>query len=107
MREEKLDVSDHRIAASHSVLTTRAAKWATKLVGMGRCVSELAKELNCDWGVINRAVTIYSRALLEADKKRIGKTRALGFDETLFVRTGKYRTQNWCTTICDVAETDS
>ncbi len=95
-------LSDHRIAASHSLLTTRAAKWATKQVGGGRCVSEVAKELNCDWGVVNRAVVIYGKALLDADRKRIGHTRALGFDETLFVRTGKYKTQSWCTTICDV-----
>ncbi len=38
-------LGDHRIAASHSLLTTRAAKWATKQVGGGRCVSEVAKEL--------------------------------------------------------------
>ncbi len=28
---------------------------------------------------------------------------ALGLDETLFVRTGRYRTQSWCTTVADVS----
>ena len=41
-------LSDHRIAAARSLLTTRAAKWATKQVGGGRTITEVAKELGCD-----------------------------------------------------------
>ncbi len=96
-------LSDHRIAAARSLLTTRAAKWATKQVGGGRTITEVAKELGCDWGVVMRAVELYGKALLAADKKRVGETTAIGFDETLFVRTGKYRSQHWATTVCDVA----
>ncbi len=96
-------LGDHRIAAARSLLTTRAAKWATRQVGGGRTVTEVAAELGCDWGVVNRAVNTYGKALLDADKKRVGDTTAIGFDETLFMRKGKYRTQHWCTTVCDVA----
>jgi hypothetical protein len=63
---------DHRIAARTSMLTTRCAKWATKQVGKGRTVSEVASELHCDWDSINNAVTFYGKALLEADHKRLG-----------------------------------
>jgi transposase len=52
--------------------------------------------------VVNWAVGIYGQARIDADKQRVGKTRALGVDETLVVRTGRYRTLSWCTTVCDV-----
>lgn len=100
--KESWTLTDHRIAAARSLLTTRAAKWATKQVGGGRTITEVAGELGCDWGVVNRAVVLYGKALLDADKKRVGETTAIGFDETLFVRMGKYRSQRWCTTVCDV-----
>src|SRR5829696_1187769 len=34
---------------------------------------------------------------------RIGEVSALGLDETLFCRTGRWRTQQWCTSIVDVS----
>ncbi len=86
-------LADHRIGAARSLLTTRAAKWATKQVGGGRTVTEVPGELGCDWGVVMRAVALYGKALLEADRRRVGATSAIGFDETLFVRSGKYRSQ--------------
>ena len=64
---------DHRIAAKHCWLTTRAAKWATVQVGGGRTVSEVAAELACDWHTVNDAVITYGEALLEADRKRLNK----------------------------------
>lgn len=93
---------DHRVAAKNCFLTTRAAKWATIQVGGGRTISEVAKELGCDWAVVNKAVIIYWKALLKADRKRLKDTRALGLDEPLFVKTGKYRAKSWCTTVVDV-----
>lgn len=84
------------------MLTTRAAKWATRQVGMGRTISEIAVDLRCDWDTINNAVSIYGEALLRADRKRLKTTTALGFDETLFHRQGKYSSKTWCTTIADV-----
>jgi transposase len=93
---------DHRIAAKDCLLTTRAAKWATLEVGVGRTVSEVARELACDWHTVNDAVTTYGRALLEADRKRMNQTSAIGLDETAFVKLGSRVTKDYATTVADV-----
>ena len=95
-------VSDHRIAAVGCLLTTRAAKWATVQVGTGRTVSEVAKELDCDWHTVNDAVTTYGRALLEADRKRLNKTTAIGLDETSFCKLARKKSKDFATTVSDV-----
>lgn len=95
-------LQDHRIAATHCLLTTRAAKWATIQVGTGRTVKEVADELSCDWHTVNDAVTTYGKALLEADKKRLNQTSALGLDETAFVKLGTRSYKNYATTVVDV-----
>ncbi len=94
-------LSDHRIAAKSCLLTTRAAKWATEQVGTGRTVLEVAKELACDWHTVNDAVTTYGKALLEADRKRLNRTTAIGLDETSFVRLDQ-RITSYATTVADV-----
>jgi transposase len=94
-------LADHRIAAKHCLLTTRAAKWATRQIGDGRTVKEVAAELACDWHTVNDAVTTYGQALLEADRKRLNKTAAIGLDETSFVRLAGNRTE-YATTVADV-----
>ena len=95
-------LGDHRIAAKNCLLTTRAAKWATVQVGTGRTVKEVAAELDCDWHTVNDAVSTYGAALLEADRKRMNRTSAIGLDETSFVRpSGKGRTE-YATTVADV-----
>ena len=94
---------DERIAAPSMLLTTRAARWVTVQVGRhGRAVSDVAGELDCDWHTVNDAVVAYGEALLAADTGRVGTVDALGLDETLFVRRGRFRTQAWCTSIVDV-----
>ncbi len=95
-------LSDHRIAAKHCLLTTRAAKWATVQVGTGRTVKEVAGELACDWHTVNDAVTTYGKALLEADRKRMNKTTAIGLDETSFVKLGDFSHTDYATTVADV-----
>jgi transposase len=95
-------LEDHRIAAKNCLLTTRAAKWATVQVGGGRTVSEVAAELACDWHTVNDAVTTYGKALLEADRKRLNKTSAIGLDETSFVRPGTHSHAEYATTVADV-----
>jgi transposase len=92
---------DHRIAAKDCLLTTRAAKWATRQVGYGRTVKEVAAELGCDWHTVNDAVTAYGAALLAADRQRVVHTTALGLDETNFVRLSGQHT-SYATTVCDV-----
>jgi transposase len=94
--------TDHRIAAKNCLLTTRAAKWATTQVGTGRSVSEVAAELACDWHTVNDAVTTYRSALLEADRKRLNRTTAIGLDETKFVRLGAHIHADYATTVADV-----
>jgi transposase len=96
-------LGDHRIAAKNCLLTTRAAKWATVQVGGGRTVSEVAAELACDWHTVNDAVVVYGDALLEADRKRLNQTSAIGLDETSFVRMGPKKQTSYATTVADVA----
>ena len=45
---------------------------------------------------------IYGGALLKADTKRLKETTAIGLDETLFARLGRYKKKSWSTTVCDV-----
>ena len=92
---------DHRIAAKNCLLTTRAAKGATEQVGTGRTVKEVAGELACDWHTVNDAVTTYGKALLEADRKQLNQTTAIGLDETSFVRLSSRHT-DYVTTVADV-----
>lgn len=87
------------------MLTTRAGKWACRQVGHDeRPVARVAAELGVDWHTINDAVCGWGTALLEADTERIGTVAAVGVDETLFVKRGRYRTKQWATSITD-AET--
>jgi transposase len=95
-------LGDHRIAAKHCLLTTRAAKWATRQVGFGRTVKEVAGELDCDWHTVNDAVATYGAALLDADRKRMNRTSAIGLDETSFVRLSRKGHTDYATTVADV-----
>jgi transposase len=93
---------DHRLAAKGVMLTTRAAKWVVKEIASGQTVSHLARELRCSWDSVNTATRVYGAALLAADTKRLKETTAIGLDETLFVRRGRYKKKSWSTTVCDV-----
>lgn len=96
------EVEDRIAPAGHS-MTTRAARWATRQVGQHRrSVSSVAAELGCDWHTVNRAVIAYGQALLDADIDRVGPVDAVGLDETLFVRRGRFRCKQWATSIVDV-----
>ena len=84
-------------------MTDRAGRWATVQVGRdGRTVNEVARELGCDWHTVNDAVVAFGTPLVE-DSARIGQVTAVGLDEVLFARQGRWRTQAWSTTIADVA----
>lgn len=95
-------VTDHRIAAKQCLLTTRCAKWVTEQVGRGRAVSDVARELGCDWHTVNDTLTLYGEALLAADTKRVNLTTSLGLDETSFVKRQARRGREYATTIADV-----
>jgi transposase len=47
-------------------------------------------------------VVAYGSTLLDADDARVGAVAALGVDEVLFARLGRWRTQAWSTSIVDV-----
>ncbi len=90
------------IAASRLRLTDRAARWATVQVGRhGRSVSEVAKDLDCSWHAVMDAVAAYGQVLID-DPNRFSDVAALGLDETLRCRLGKWRRQAWTTQIVDV-----
>lgn len=90
------------IAATRLVMTDRAGRWVTEQVGRrGRPVIDLARELGCDWHTINDTVIAYGTPLVE-DPARIGAVEALGLDEVLFARLGRWRTLAWSTSIVDV-----
>ncbi len=90
------------IATARLAMTDRAGRWVTEQVGRnGRTVNEIAVELGCDWHTINDTVIAYGTPLIE-DPERIGNVEALGLDETLFARLGRWRRQQWSTSIVDV-----
>ena len=94
---------DATIAPPRALLTSRAARWATIGVGRrGRPVDEVAKELGCDWHTVADEVRRWGEALLEADTSRVGKVEAVGVDETLLWRRGRFRAKQWCTSVVDV-----
>ena len=94
---------DSRIAAPRLSVTDRAGRWATAQVGrQGRAVSDVAAELGAAWHAVNDAVMAYGQALLDADVDRVGQVEALGVDEVMFARVGRWRTQAWSTSIVDV-----
>lgn len=90
------------IASARLAMTDRAGRWVTEQVGRnGRTVNEVAVELGCDWHTINNTVIAYGTALVD-HPERVGDVEALGLDETLFARLGRWRTQHWSTSIVDV-----
>ncbi|MEZ5383166.1 MAG: transposase [Microthrixaceae bacterium] len=94
---------DHRIASPRQRLTRQAGMWACRQVGEhGRTVAEVAADLGADWHTINNAVITWGAALLAADAARVGTPDAVGLDETLAVREGRFKTRCWCTGIVDV-----
>lgn len=90
-------IADPRFRVTH-----RCGRWMCAQVGRhGRAVSDVATELGCDWHTVNDAVIAYGRLLVD-DPERVGSPSAVGLDETLFNKTGKYRTQAWATSVVDV-----
>lgn len=90
------------IAGSRQRLTARAGRWATVQVGRrGRPVSDVANELGASWDAVMDAVAAYGQVLID-DPDRFADVEALGLDETLQCRVGRWRRQVWSTQIVDV-----
>jgi transposase len=93
---------DDRIAGRRLLMTNRAGRWATEQVGrFGRTVSEVAKELGCDWHTVNETVLAFGELLVD-DPSRYGEVAAVGLDEALMVRLGPRRRQCFTTQVVDV-----
>ena len=94
---------DPLIAPPGLFLSDRAGRWITEQVGRcERSVSEVGKELGCDWHTVNDALLAYGEALVHDDSTRFGLVTALGLDEVLFVREGEYHLHCYSTQIVDV-----
>ena len=94
---------DARIASPRMAMTTRAGRWATMQVGrFARSVSEVADDLGCDWHTVNDMVLAYGEALVDADQDRYGTVSALGLDEVLFARIGRFHRRDFSTQFVDV-----
>ena len=94
--------ADREIAPPRALLTSRAARWATRQAGRGRPLKDAAAELGCGWHAVNLAVQRWGGALLDADTGRISEVAALGLDEHLMMRRGRFRAKTWGTSIVDV-----
>ncbi|HZM56632.1 MAG TPA: transposase, partial [Acidimicrobiales bacterium] len=93
---------DPRIASRRLMMTDRAGRWITEQVGRcARSVSEVARELGCDWHTVNDAVLAYGGALVD-HPERFGSVEALGLDEVLMVRRGPFHRQEFSTQLVDV-----
>ena len=58
----------------------------------GRVVSDVAGQFAASWHAIDDAVMAYGQALLDAAVDWFGAVGALGVDEVLFARLGRWRT---------------
>jgi transposase len=95
---------DSRIGAPRMTMTDRAARWVTEQVGrFARTVAEVARQLGCDWHTVNDTVLAYGEALVDDDPNRYGSVSALGLDEVLFVRLGRFHRREFSTQIVDVS----
>ena len=91
-----------QIAPKRALLTTRATRWATRQAGRGEAISDTASVLGCGWHTVNTSVQRWGSALLDVDTERISAVSALGLDETLMWRRGRFGAKAWSTSIVDV-----
>ena len=79
-----------QIAPERALLTTRAGRWATRRAGRGDAIGDIAAALGCGWHTVNASVRRWGSALLAVDTQRVSQVSALGLDETLFCRRGRF-----------------
>ena len=75
--------------------------WVTVQAGRGRPLTDLAGELGWCWHVVNSSVQCWGQVLCEADTQRLDGMEVLGLDETLMVRSGRFKAQFWSTSVVD------
>ena len=90
------------IAAPRQRLTDRAGRWATVQAGRrGRPASDVADELDAGWDTVMDAVVAYGQGLID-DPHRFADVEALGLDETVQCKIGRWRRQRWSMQNVDV-----
>ncbi len=101
--ENKTWTERNEAVAPRAVLTERARRWGFEQVGFGdRAVSAVAGELGVAWRTIMTQVSGRGKPLVD-DPERLAGVRAIGVDETSFLRaTGKHPTQ-YATGIADLS----
>ena len=92
---------DREMVSRREGLTARAGRWVTAQAGRGRPLSDLAAELGCCWHVVNDSVQRWGQVLGEADTQRLDGVEALGLDEKLIARRGRFKSKVWSTSVVD------
>lgn len=101
--EKKSWVITHpRLSSQHARISTRAARWCVQQVCEGKTITQIARELHCDWHTVNKAVTLYGQELLRVDTKRIHTTHVIGLDETRFLTANPTHRTHYVTTLADL-----
>jgi transposase len=94
------ETSEH--VSARAVLTRRAGVEACRQVGENaRPVSQLADELGVCWWTVMTAVDEHGRPLID-DPNRVGPVRALGVDETSFLRATRTHPTLYATGLVDL-----
>jgi transposase len=99
---KKTWTEQHRAIAPRACLTERARAWAFEQVGAhDGAVSRVASALGVGWATIMRIVTTCGELMID-DPARLDAPRAIGVDETAFLRaTGQHPTM-YTTGIADL-----
>ena len=83
------------IAPARAVMTTRAGLWATREVGAEvHTVAYVAGQLGVGWHTVMDAVSFWAAPLIE-DPDRVGKTEAVGVDETKYLAATRDTPTQW------------
>jgi transposase len=92
----------HPALRSRMTLTERARKTACRRVGKdGQAVAVVAKDIGVGWHTIMRSVIDHGQDLID-DPTRTDGVRALGVDETSFLRAGPRRRARFVTGLVDL-----
>ena len=95
--------NDPRIATRGRSTSDRVGRWMTEQVGRNaRSVSDVARDLSCDWHTVNNAVLAYGTALVDDDPHRSGEVNALGLDKVAFAKLAPWKRVQFSTSIVDV-----
>ena len=92
----------HPAIPARACLTERARRWAFEQVGAhDRAVSAVACDLGVSWATINTIVVAKGQPLID-DPARLEAVKAVGVDETSFLRANARHSTMYATGIADI-----